>query len=864
LQWTLKGDACTAYFHAFANGRRRKCLIPRLLTETGEVSEQAQLMEHIHGFYQGLMGASGEERVFSLATDLWPAERQVNDEENAALELTFTPEELDQVLADMKPDSAPGPDGFPVAFFKRFWESLKGPILAILNDFALGRVDISRLNYGIISLIPKVKGADTVKQFRPIALINVIFKFIAKAYASRLSPIAQRTIDRSQTAFIKGRCLHEGVLALHEIAHELRARKLRGLLLKLDFEKAYDRVDWGFLREVLLRKGFSAATTHRLLQLVSGGQTAVNVNGEISPYFRNARGVRQGDPLSPILFDFMVDALAAILTKANQAGHIQGVVPHLIPGGVTHLQYADDTLVLVEPSYLGVANLKTILLCFENMSGLKINLAKSEAVVTGVTEEEKRWVAEGLNCKLGTLPIKYLGLPVSDKSLSVADWHFLTEKVGHRVDPWQGLFLASAGRLELTNSCLSSLPMFAMGIYLLHESTHGAMNRSRARFFWEGTGNKRKYHMVDWATVCRPKAFGGLGILNTKFMNIALMLKWVWKLYQNAEGLWADLIRAKYLGDNDLFSPLVPTKGSQFWNAIHKIKWYFKLGAKHQVRDGARTYFWLDWWTGNGPLRASFPRLFEVCDNPFATVAGVRSADGWHIRFRRAFGLAETVEWANLCRIFDLHPFESGNDLVTWGLEASGEYSTNSIYHRMSLGAVVTHLKDVWKVRVPPKIKIFLWQLLRGRLPSGDQLVKRHGPSDGNCALCGEREDCSHIFFGCALAKFMWAGVRELLGDVWNPAGAGQFLAIVHGLSGPLRRTAWFTFAAQCWALWNIRNKLAIEGKLINSPADAMFQMVLYMQRWRALVRTKDRGLLDMTMDEIRRVQLRMRNDGAG
>jgi hypothetical protein len=317
---------------------------------------------------------------------------------------------------------------------------------------------------------------------------------------------------------------------------------------------------------------------------------------------------------------------------------------------------------------------------------------------------------------LGTLPIKYLGLPVSDKSLSVADWHFLTEKVGHRVDPWQGLFLASAGRLELTNSCLSSLPMFAMGIYLLHESTHGTMNKSRSRFFLEGVGNKRKYHMVDWATVCRPKAFGGLGILNTKFMNIALMLKWVWKLYQNADGLWADLIRAKYLGDYDLFSPLVPTKGSQFWNSIHKIKWYFKLGAKHQVRDGARTYFWLDWWTGNGPLRDSFPRLFEVCDNPFATVAGVRIAGGWHIRFRRAFGLAETVEWSNLCRIFDLHPFASGPDLVSWGLEASGEYSTNSIYHRMSLGAVVTHLKDVWKIRVPPKIRIFLWQLLRGRL----------------------------------------------------------------------------------------------------------------------------------------------------
>ena len=230
--------------------------------------------------------------MLSLAHDAWPADKQISEEENWELERTFTAEELDLVLEGMNPDSAPGPDGFPVLFFRKFWEVLKGPILEILNDFALGRVDIARLNYGIITLIPKVKGADNIKLFRPIALINVIFKFIAKAYASRLAPIAHRTIDRSQTAFIRGRYLHEGVLALHEIAHELRAKKLGGLLLKLDFEKAYDRVSWDFLREVLLRKGFSVTVVHRLMQLVTGGHTAVNVNGEIGQYFRNARGVR--------------------------------------------------------------------------------------------------------------------------------------------------------------------------------------------------------------------------------------------------------------------------------------------------------------------------------------------------------------------------------------------------------------------------------------------------------------------------------------------------------------------------------------------------------------------------------------------
>jgi hypothetical protein len=264
------------------------------------------------------------------------------------------------------------------------------------------------------------------------------------------------------------------------------------------------------------------------------------VNGEIGPYFQNARGVRQWDPLSALLFDFMVDALAAMLTKVSEAGHIQGVVPHLILGGVTHLQYADDTMILIEPSKLGMANLKLLLLCFENMSGLNINFSKSEAVVTGVPEPYKLRVANMLNCRLGKFPISYMGMPVSDKKLLVADWDFLIEKVGHRVDPWQGLFLASAGRLELTNSCLSSLPMFAMGLFLLPDTSHGRMDSTRARFFWEGVGPKRKYHMVDWATMCKPKESGGLRILNTKVMNIALMIKWIWKLYQGSNGLWVE------------------------------------------------------------------------------------------------------------------------------------------------------------------------------------------------------------------------------------------------------------------------------------------------------------------------------------
>ncbi|KAK1685189.1 hypothetical protein QYE76_046037 [Lolium multiflorum] len=147
------------------------------------------------------------------------------------------------------------------------------------------------------------------------------------AFAYRLDPIAHKTISLNQTAFIKGRNLLEGPLALIEIVHELRSKKLGGILLKLDFEKAYDRVNWEFLAELLRCKGFEEAYIHRVLQLVSGGQTSISINGVIGPYLRNKKGVRQGDPLSPLLFNFIAEALSGILSAAGAAGHLQGVVP---------------------------------------------------------------------------------------------------------------------------------------------------------------------------------------------------------------------------------------------------------------------------------------------------------------------------------------------------------------------------------------------------------------------------------------------------------------------------------------------------------------------------------------------------------
>jgi hypothetical protein len=203
-QWILQGDANTKFFHAFANGRKRKCAIHSLASDHGMVTGKEAIQELIYSFYRNLLGAE-DPKLLSIRPDLWPAQQMVSTQENDELMRSFTAEELDFVLHETKTDTAPGPDGLPVLFFKKFWPVLKPCVLEILNGFALGRVDISRLNFGILSLLPKVPGADNIKQFRPIALINVIFKLISKAYACRLSPVAHRVISQSQTAFIKGR-----------------------------------------------------------------------------------------------------------------------------------------------------------------------------------------------------------------------------------------------------------------------------------------------------------------------------------------------------------------------------------------------------------------------------------------------------------------------------------------------------------------------------------------------------------------------------------------------------------------------------------------------------------------------------------
>lgn len=405
----------------------------------------------------------------------------------------------------------------------------------------------------MITLVPKIKDAATIKQYRQICLLNVDYKGFTKVLTERLTPVVKGAIGPNQTGFIPGRNILEGVVILHEVMRELSCNKKQGLILKIDFEKAYDRVRWDFLEEVLQGKGFPSKWIQWVMQTVKGRQVYVNINATRGPYFKTLRGLRQGDPLSPLLFNLVAGSLSVLLDKAVNKQLITGVVSHLIPNGISHIQYADDTVIMVDGSDKSITNLKILLYCFEWLSGLKINYHKSEVILFGYSEEEKEKKANMLNYRLGDLPIKYLGIPISDRVSGIGAFQGILNKMIKRLDPWKGKHMTSGGKLILTNTCLSSLPMYVMGFYFLPKGLHSKMDTVRSRFFWRGADDVFKYHMAKWVSLCRPKIHGGLGIINTEIMNQCLLTKWIWKIEAGSKEIWCKLLKAKYMKTGNFF-----------------------------------------------------------------------------------------------------------------------------------------------------------------------------------------------------------------------------------------------------------------------------------------------------------------------
>nr|KYP53392.1 Retrovirus-related Pol polyprotein LINE-1 [Cajanus cajan] len=295
-----------------------------------------------------------------------------------------TMEEVHSALLSMPSYKAPGPDGFQAFFYKMYWDQIGSEIWKLVRDaFVTGSFDPQISNI-LVTLIPKCEDPKRLKDFRPISLCNVIHKLISKVLVIRLRPWLNELVSPLQTSFISGRSPVDNAIVLQEIIHSMKKlRKMKGnVVYKLDIEKAYDKVEWSFMEQVLNEFGFPPNIVRLVMHSLSSPSISVLWNGKKTSPFFPKRGLRQGDSLSPYLFMLCLEKLGAMITGAVQEGRWE---PFRLPHGgpsISLLFFADDILLFVQAKPSQVRFMVGLLERFSAVSGLHFNPEKSKGHVS--------------------------------------------------------------------------------------------------------------------------------------------------------------------------------------------------------------------------------------------------------------------------------------------------------------------------------------------------------------------------------------------------------------------------------------------------------------------------------------------------
>jgi hypothetical protein len=383
IQWLQEGDRNTSFFHARACERARTNKIVTLKKPEGTyISSQSELESLATEFYTNLFMAQDHTSPEIITQFIQP---KVSDIMNEHLCAPVTDIEIENALFMMHPNKSPGPDGFTAGFYIRHWNLLKKDICSAVRGFMEGGQMPKIVNNTTLVLIPKVKQPQDLTQYRPIALCNVLYKIVSKVLALRLRPILDEPISEEQSAFVPDRLITDNVITAFECIHYLKKKKGKSgaCALKVDMAKAYDRVEWCYLRAIMLKMGFQPVWVNLIMQCVESVSFSVRMNGQYSEYFRPSRGIRQGDPISPYLFLLCSEGLSAMLKYNGQAHLARGIRVGIHAPWVSHLLFADDCIIFSQASPLGATRLHAILESYRQGSGQIVNKEKSAIFFSG-------------------------------------------------------------------------------------------------------------------------------------------------------------------------------------------------------------------------------------------------------------------------------------------------------------------------------------------------------------------------------------------------------------------------------------------------------------------------------------------------
>lgn len=572
--WLTEGDNNTKFFHKFANGRKAINTIWELKDDRGQpVSSQQNLARLANAHFRGIYKAPGGINILEIMriAELFP--RYVDQEDSEEIQKEVTLDELEATLKWFKKDKSPGPDGWTIEFYIAFFDILGHDLLNIVEDSRRrGRIS-SAIKSTFIALIPKTDAPSSFDDFWPISLCNCLYKIIAKIIANRLKPILSQHITFEQFAFLHHRQIHEAIATAQELSHTLQIKKQKGMILKIDLSKAFDRANWLYLRLLLTHLGFPYEFIKWTMSCITDVSYNVLLNGEATPFFTSERGLRQGCPLSPLLFLLIMEGLSRVISSARDRHHMTGIkiVDNLF---LTHLLFVDDILIFLNGNVGDSTALHGSILLFQQATGMLINNNKSTITMVGCSIHESAFATQRfpftyLNLADG---IKYLGFRLKPSGYKIADWVWLITKVEKRLQVWYHRYLSRAGRLVLIKSVIEATPVYWMTLSWIPRGILNRLQSISCRFLWKGQQTGRSFAWVKWDTIALPKRWGGWGIKRLALFSKALATKLGWRLL-TSDSLWSRVAYAKYIKPQTVLDWICTRQGnshqiSNIWKAV--------------------------------------------------------------------------------------------------------------------------------------------------------------------------------------------------------------------------------------------------------------------------------------------------------
>nr|GEX53438.1 RNA-directed DNA polymerase, eukaryota [Tanacetum cinerariifolium] len=574
-------------------------------------------------------------------------------------------------------NKSPGPNGYTFEFFRKYWSLVGADFYDAADYFFRSGMFPRGCNSSFITLIPKVTDAKFVNDFWPISLIRCVYK----------------------------------------VLNWCKRKRKQAMFFKVDFDKVYDSVRWDYLLDILQAFGFGPNWCRWICSTFTSSMASILVGSPTSKFpFRC--GLKQGDPLAPYLFILIMDSLHISFSRVVDDRLFKCFQLHASVN-ISHIFYADDAMFIGEWSEQNLHNIVKVLKCFHIASGLKINIAKSQVLGVGVSQNVVLQAANRIGCAVLNTHFHYLGVTVGECISRKLAWFGLVNNLQARLSKWKVKTLFIGGRLTLLKSVLEASPIYYMSIFKVPKGMLKIMEYIRSKFFNGVDSSDRKIFWVAWDNVLASKPNGGHGVSTFFALNRALLLKWVWRFIFGDGSLWCKVIQAIYGSNFDLHVTGQPS----IWCSI----------------------------------LSEFPCLFALELHKEIVVANKMGAFSVSASFcRDVRDRAERQQRDDLSSILSSVVLSSFKDRWTCDLSGDGEFKVKVI--RNFIDDLFLPSSDVatrWVKFIPIKVNVFSWRARRDRLPTRVNLSRRGVMLNSYlCPFCNAAfEDVQHVFFRCDVAR---------------------------------------------------------------------------------------------------------------